>query len=207
MILASQSPRRRELLARAGFRFLVRPAQVDESWQPGESPTEHVMRLARDKARAIQASPADMVLAADTVVVVDEEILGKPSDTAEAAAMLRKLSGREHYVYTGVCLRHRDREMVDYETTLVRFAILSDREIAAYVASGEPMDKAGAYAVQGLASKFIERIEGCYFNVVGLPVAKVYRMLKAMGWNAEQECQQSNTNEATRPVDWPPALG
>jgi len=180
LILASQSPRRRQLLAGAGFEFLVRPADVDESWRPGEDPVTHVKRLARDKARAVAAGPDDVVLGADTVVVVDGEILGKPADAADAARMLRRLSGRAHQVYTGVCLKRGALELLDCEVTLVRFAALSEREIAEYVASDEPLDKAGAYAVQGLASKFIERIEGCYFNVVGLPVARVYRLLKSL---------------------------
>jgi len=181
LILASQSPRRRQLLARAGFRFQVRPARVDERWQAGELPADHVMRLARAKACAVPAGPEDIVLGADTVVVVDGEILGKPADAADAARMLRRLSARTHEVLTGVCLKSGAAELVDCEVTRVRFAALTEPEIQAYIASGEPMDKAGAYAVQGLASKFVERIEGCYFNVVGLPVAKVYRMLKALG--------------------------
>ncbi len=182
LILASRSPRRRELLARAGFRFLVRPADAgaEESWREGEDPRTHVERLARAKAAAAEADPEDVVLGADTVVVVDGEVLGKPADAAEAVRMLRRLAGREHQVWTGVCLKRGARELVDSERTLVRFAPLEESEIQEYVASGEPLDKAGAYAIQGLASKFVERIEGCYFNVVGLPVAKVYRLLKAL---------------------------
>jgi len=180
LILASRSPRRQELLARAGFRFLVRPADVEESWRESEDPRAHVERLARAKAAAVSADPEDVVLGADTVVVVDGDILGKPADAAEAARMLRRLAGREHQVWTGICLKRGARERVDSERTLVRLAPLEEAEIREYVASGEPLDKAGAYAVQGLASKFIERIEGCYFNVVGLPVAKVYRLWKAL---------------------------
>lgn len=180
LILASRSPRRQELLARAGFQFIVRPADVDESWREGEDPGAHVQRLARAKAAGVAAAPDDIVLGADTVVVVDGDILGKPADAEEATRMLHRLAGREHYVLTGVCLKRGTRELVDCERTLVRFAALSDREIREYVASGEPLDKAGAYAVQGLASKFVERIEGCYFNVVGLPIARVYRLLKSL---------------------------
>ncbi len=180
LILASQSPRRRELLERAGFRFTVRPVIVDESWREGEDPESHVCRLAREKAHAAPAAEADVVLGADTVVVVDGEILGKPVDSADAARMLRLLSGRDHYVFTGVCLKRGNVELTGAERTLVRFAALDEAEIRAYIASGEPMDKAGAYGIQGLASRFIERIEGCYFNVVGLPVARVYRMLKQL---------------------------
>ncbi len=121
------------------------------------------------------------MLGADTVVVVDEHVLEKPQDAADARRMLRLLSGRDHFVITGVCLRSPGRLIVDSERTMVRFAPLTDEEIEDYVQSGEPMDKAGAYAIQGLASKFIERIEGCYFNVVGLPVAKVYQLLKEIG--------------------------
>lgn len=182
LVLASQSPRRRELLARAGFSFVVRPVEVDESRRPGEDAAAHVQRLAREKARAARAEPEETVLGADTVVVVDGEILGKPADVVEAAAMLRKLSGRSHEVFTGVCLRRDAVELTEFEVTRVCFVALSEEEVQEYVASGEPMDKAGAYAVQGLASKFVERIEGCYFNVVGLPVARVYRMMKQLGW-------------------------
>lgn len=178
LVLASQSPRRRELLERAGFQFTVCPTEVDESWREGEDPESHVCRLAREKARAAAAAENELVLGADTVVVVQGEILGKPSDRADAERMLRLLSGRDHEVFTGVCLKRGELELVEAERTLVRFAPLDEEEIRAYVASGEPMDKAGAYAIQGLASRFVERIEGCYFNVVGLPVARVYRMLK-----------------------------
>lgn len=180
LILASASPRRREILERAGIEFDIRAAGVDESAAAGESPREHVCRLARAKAEAV-ARPGDgIVLGADTVVVVDEEILGKPANAGDAARMLRLLAGRWHEVITGVCLRTDSRVIVDAETTRVRFALLTEDEIRGYVASGEPMDKAGAYAIQGLASKFIDRIEGCYFNVVGLPMALVYRQLQAI---------------------------
>lgn len=178
LVLASRSPRRQELLRRAGIAFLVRPADIEEAPLPGEEPRPHVERLARAKAEAVQAERGEIVLAADTVVVVDGEILGKPATPEDAARMLRRLSGREHLVMTGVCLRNGAHLDVETEVTRVRFAPLSEQEIADYVASGEPMDKAGAYAAQGLASKFIDRIEGCYFNVVGLPLARVYRMLR-----------------------------
>lgn len=180
LVLASRSPRRQEILARAGFAFRVQPASVDESLISGESAREHVLRLARAKAAAVEADAEEIVLGADTVVVVDGEILAKPEDTVEAARMLRRLSGREHRVLTGVCLRRGGEFRLDVETTRVWFARLTEEEIEDYVASGEPLDKAGGYAIQGLASKFVERIEGCYFNVVGLPVALVYRRLKEM---------------------------
>ncbi|HSB16169.1 MAG TPA: Maf family protein [Bryobacteraceae bacterium] len=187
LVLASQSPRRQEVLTRAGIPFLVRPAEVDESRLEDESPEEHVRRLAREKVEATAARPGDVVLGADTVVVVDGEVLGKPEDTSDAERMLRKLSGREHVVMTGVCVRATGGTEVDVESTVVRFVALSEEEILDYAASGESMDKAGAYAIQGLASKFIDRIEGCYFNVVGLPVAMVYRKLKQLGVPPEEE--------------------
>ena len=139
---------------------------------------DYVRRLAEDKASAVPMASGEVVLGADTVVVMDGEVLEKPRDAADALRMLRLLSGREHEVITGICLRMEGRKIVDMATTRVRFVALSDEELDAYVASGEPMDKAGAYAIQGLASKFIENIEGDYFNVVGLPVALVYRRLK-----------------------------
>jgi septum formation protein len=178
LVLASHSPRRREILSNAGIEFVCRPAAVEERREDGEDPRAYVERLARAKATAVDAAPGEIILAADTVVVVDQHVLGKPSDTEEAAWMLRHLSGREHEVITGICLRSGDRMLVDAETTRVRFITLSEGEIAEYAASGEPMDKAGAYAIQGLASKFIDRIEGCYFNVVGLPVSLVSRRLR-----------------------------
>ncbi|HEU0141804.1 MAG TPA: Maf family protein [Bryobacteraceae bacterium] len=178
LILASASPRRSELLASAGIRFTVRVSQVEERHVPGEDAWQYVKRLAEAKARTIESTPGEVVLGADTVVVVDDHILEKPADHADAARMLRLLSGRRHQVITGICLRGLNRITVDAETTEVRFVSLSEAEIDDYVRTGEPMDKAGGYAIQGLASKFIDRVEGCYFNVVGLPVALVYQKLK-----------------------------
>jgi septum formation protein len=177
LILASASPRRADLLAAAGIRFSTRPVEVDERPLDGELPPGYVLRVARDKARVGARSFDDLVLAADTVVVIDGLILGKPTDDADAARMLRRLSGRIHQVLTGVALQRRDREVASVETTSVTFESLSMDEIDWYVASGEPRDKAGAYAVQGLASRFVTRIDGSYSNVVGLPVARVYRMV------------------------------
>lgn len=209
LVLASASPRRQDLLRSADIVFTVQAADIDETPLPGEPPRECAERLAREKALAVLRTRAqDVVLGADTIVVVDDTILGKPADAADAARMLRLLSGRLHSVITGVCvvqsvasrqlpaasedrvrlsaqvppayeiLRTENQELrVASETTLVTMSELSDAEIRDYVASGEPMDKAGAYAIQGRASRWIPRIEGDYTNVVGLPVALVYRML------------------------------
>jgi septum formation protein len=178
LILASQSPRRRELLERAGIPFRVSVAGVPEYPAAGESGPEYVLRLSREKAFAVEG---ELVLGADTVVVVDAEILEKPADDDHARGMLKKLSGRMHQVFTGICLRTGERMQQDVCETHVHFMELTADEIDAYVASGEPADKAGAYGIQGLASKFVHRIEGDYLNVVGLPVALVYSMLKRVG--------------------------
>jgi septum formation protein len=192
LVLASASPRRRELLAQAGFAFTVHPAHIPEDPLAGEDPIAYVTRLAREKAEVVfrslsaednakqETAPkpgALVVLGADTTVTLDNEILGKPEDAADAARMLRRLSGRTHRVITGVAVVCAQRVDVAAEATAVRFLTLSDQEIDAYVATGEPMDKAGAYAIQGLAARWIPRIEGCYFNVVGLPLALVAAML------------------------------
>jgi len=182
LVLASASPRRQELLRNAGISFEVHPAHIPEDLLPGESAKECAERLARAKALAIARQRSnDCVLGADTVVVVDELLLGKPSDAADAASMLRLLSGRKHKVITGVCLVVGGQCSVGSETTSVTMSEISDKEITEYVATGEPMDKAGAYAIQGIASRWIPRIEGDYSNVVGLPVALVWRMLREAG--------------------------
>jgi septum formation protein len=179
LILASASPRRAELLHNAGIAFTVVPAHVREEPLPNETPLNYAQRLAREKASAIFAShPEDAVLGADTVVVVDEHLLEKPRDAEDAIRMLRLLSGRTHQVITGVCVLAERFERRESEITQVTFSQLSEDEIAAYVRTGEPMDKAGAYAIQGMASRWAERIEGCYFNVVGLPMPRVYRLLR-----------------------------
>jgi septum formation protein len=175
LVLASQSPRRAEILRQAGIPFEVRAGPVDETPLSQEAPEDYVRRLAEAKARAIPAGPDEIVLGADTTVVVDREILGKPADAADARRMLALLSGRRHEVMTGMCLRRGEERIGDHAVTAVWFAPMTAREIEDYVATGEPMDKAGAYAVQGAASKFIPRIEGCYYNVMGLPIALVYR--------------------------------
>jgi len=161
----------------AGIPFVVRAADVPEERRAGELPIDYVRRLAEKKAFAVPLLSGEVVLGADTVVVIDDHVLEKPHDTADAIRMLGLLSGREHEVITGICLRSEARKIVDTATTRVHFVAFTDEEIEAYAASGEPMDKAGAYAIQGLASKFIDRIEGDYFNVVGLPVALVYRRI------------------------------
>ncbi len=176
LILASGSPRRRELLANAGLEFEVRPAAVDETRRDGESAQDYVRRLSEEKARAAWRR-GEITLGADTTVVVDEHVLEKPLDEADARRMVALLAGRDHHVLTGFCLFDGERAETGVEDTKVVFGAMSPDEIADYAASGEPLDKAGAYGIQGLASKFIERIEGCYFNVVGLPVARVYEAL------------------------------
>ena len=181
LVLASRSPRRRDILQQAGIPFVVRPKDVDETPLPGEAARQYVTRIARAKANAAAAGltlDGEIVLGADTTVVINGEILGKPLDAADARRMLQLLSGQRHEVLTAICLRSASRVIEDCAETSVWFAPLSPPEIADYAASGEPMDKAGAYAIQGLASKFIQRIEGCYFNVMGLPVALVYRHLR-----------------------------
>jgi septum formation protein len=180
LILASQSPRRRELLALAGFEFAVRACPVKEVRRPGEDPGEYVERLAREKAEAAWTGADEIVLGADTTVVLGDRVFEKPADREDAIEMLGALAGREHTVITGICLRHAGGAIVDRESTRVRFVHMTETEIAEYVASGEPLDKAGAYAIQGLASKFVERVEGCYFNVMGLPLARVYRHWQAL---------------------------
>jgi septum formation protein len=182
LILASASPRRAELLTTAGIQFEPFPVHIDETQRDAERPSDYVRRLAEEKAHlALAKRPDALVLGADTIVVIDERILGKPKDPEDAAAMLRALAGRSHEVLTGVAvLVAGQTPRVAVERTRVWMSPLGNDEIAWYVATGEPMDKAGAYAIQGLASRFVERIEGSYSNVVGLPVALVYRLLDAV---------------------------
>jgi len=181
LVLASASPRRRELLSQAGFFFEVHPAHVNEDLRPEEDPIAYVVRLAREKARTVYGlleDPEAIVLGADTTVTLDGHILAKPDDSSGAGRMLRMLSGRTHRVITGVAIATSAGTEVAAEVTGVQFLTLTDEEIAAYIATGEPMDKAGAYGIQGYAAKWIPRIEGCYFNVVGLPLALVSTMLE-----------------------------
>ncbi len=182
LILASRSPRRHKLLAQLGLDFEVHPSNLDENATNHRLPEQLVEQLALEKARAVAARfPEALTLGADTIVVIGGDVLNKPADEAEARAMLRRLSGRTHTVYTGVALVHpaSRREVVDYEATQVTFAPLTDAEIDAYVATGSPLDKAGAYGIQDdFGAVFIRRIEGDYYNVVGLPLHRFYRMLR-----------------------------
>jgi septum formation protein len=179
LILASASPRRRDLLAQIGLHPEIIPAHIDESRHANEAPKAYVQRLALEKARAIHALHADAkVIGADTTVELDGTILNKPRDPEDAERMLRRLSGRTHHVHTGVAVVSRSGERSHVETTAVTFAAVPESALAAYVASGDPLDKAGAYGIQGFAAQWIPRIEGDYFNVVGLPLAAVARMLQ-----------------------------
>ena len=180
LVLASASPRRHELLLAAGIPHVVRPASISELRRPGEPPDDFVRRIAEAKARAVVASRRDIILGADTVVCLEGEVFGKPSSDEDAARMLRRLSGADHWVYTGICILSGTRNIVEVARTKVSFAELTEEEIQEYTRSGEPRDKAGGYAIQGLASKFVRSIEGCYFNVVGLPVSLVYSLLKSI---------------------------
>jgi septum formation protein len=189
LILASASPRRAEILRDAGFTFTVMSSAVDETPIPGESAQELVQRLADAKAELVAAravGPA-IVIAADTAVLIDGEILGKPRTTDDASHMLTRLGGRVHSVLTGVTLiRLPDAERRSFvETTLVHFAPLSPEDLAHYLTTEEPFDKAGAYAIQGRAGRYIPRIEGCYYNVVGLPLARMYHALSELGWSED----------------------
>jgi septum formation protein len=180
LILASASPRRHELLLAAGIPHRVEPADIPELRNAGEPPKDFVVRIAEQKARAIARIFGDIVLGADTVVCLDDEVLGKPASDADAARMLHLLSGRDHWVHTGICLISGARCVRDVSSTKVSFVYLEEAEIREYTQSGEPRDKAGAYAIQGRGSKFVGSIEGSYHNVVGLPVSLVYRHLKAL---------------------------
>ena len=193
IILASSSPRRAEILRNAGIAFEIRPTQIDETALPGETAHAMVVRLAEAKARAAAAQIGAglrecIFVGADTTVELDGEILGKPRDSAHAREMLAKLSGRTHQVLTGLFLLRLpdDASIAVVENSAVTFAPLGEKEIDAYVSSGEPLGKAGAYAIQGLAGRYIPKIEGCYFNVVGLPLARLYALLRELGWRNEE---------------------
>lgn len=186
LILASSSPRRRELLAQAGLTFTVEPAHVSEDLQPGEAASSYVQRLAIEKAQAVwnahhsQDTTGDplIVIGADTTVLCNHEILGKPANQSDARRMLELLSGRTHQVLTGVAAAYRGGTVSDVEITQVYFDLITERELTTYLASGEPLDKAGAYGIQGYAARWIPKIEGCYFNVVGLPLSRTLALVR-----------------------------
>jgi septum formation protein len=182
VILASQSPRRRELLNLVGISHEVRPADIDETYFPGEQPKAHAERLAREKAEVIaRQEPDAVVIGSDTIVVVDGDVLGKPADEAEAARMLRRLAARSHVVMTAVAVRWRGETRSVVEEVGVDFHPLTDSEIDAYIATREPMDKAGAYGIQGYGAAIVARVDGDYFAVMGLPVQRLVRMLREVG--------------------------
>jgi len=182
LVLASASPRRKDLLESIGVSFLVRPVDIDESARPGEEPVPYVERLAREKASE-QVGEGELVLAADTIVEIDGDLLGKPADAAAGRAMLRRLGGRTHSVHTGIALLMGDRIESAVEHSRVRIAELSDEEISWYIETGEPMDKAGSYAIQGIGGIFVESVDGSYSNVVGLPLTTTYRLFGTMEYD------------------------
>lgn len=192
LVLASASPRRAEILRNAAILFETYAASIDETRRPGELPADYIRRLALEKARAAASAVGNggetLFLGADTIVVAGQAVLGKPNSPEDARRMLRLLSGASHSVHTAVALVRRPKSMegVIEETTTVTFAPLSDDEIDAYVATGEPFDKAGAYGIQGIAGRYITRIEGCYFNVMGLPVARLWLFLREFGWREKR---------------------
>jgi septum formation protein len=193
LVLASASPRRAELLSAAGFSFAIAPAEVDERRRDEEPVEDYVGRLAVEKSRAVALiHPAAVVLGADTAVVVGDEIFGKPADDDDAARMLAALSGKDHVVWTGLAVTLGGETVSTVERSVVRFSPLSPQEVAWYVATGEPRDKAGAYAVQGLASRFVEEVRGSYSNVVGLPVSTFYRILRQLGVADQPGLRRSN---------------
>lgn len=189
LILASQSPRRKELMGLFHIPFLIRVADIDETMDPGLSPAREVARVSRAKAEAVAHDPQDVVIAADTIVVCDGQVLGKPTDEADAYRMLRLLSGRDHQVMTGLTVLRGDRRETCTEITDIHFRELSDREIYAYIATGEPMDKAGSYGIQGGAALFAEKMNGDYYNVMGLPVCRLGQILKALAPELTEEIQ------------------
>ena len=181
IILASQSPLRRELLERMGLSFSVRAADIDEAMEPGKDPAQEVARVSRAKAMAAPAGPQDVVIAADTIVVCGGRILGKPGTEERAAEMLRLLSGRDHQVMTGFTVRRGSTVLTQTEVSHIFFRPLDEGEIDAYVATGEPLDKAGAYGIQGLAALFVTRLEGDFYNVMGLPLCALAQQLRKLG--------------------------
>jgi len=184
VILASQSPRRRELLTLIGIAHAVRPADIDETVWPDEQPVPHCERLAREKAHTLAVQHPDaVVIGSDTIVVIDGAILGKPRDRADAIAMLERLSGREHAVHTAIAVAHQGETRSAVETVAVTFGALTRAQIEAYVGSGEPMDKAGSYGIQGLGATLVERISGDFFAVMGLPLFRLVTLLRDLGYD------------------------
>lgn len=182
LILASSSPRRADLMRRLGLTFIIRPADIDETYRPDEPPDDHAERLAREKALTISSqSPGAVVVGSDTIVVLDDEVLGKPRGPEDAVRMLQRLSGREHQVFTGVAVAADAEVVSSLERVRVRFRELSELECREYVETGEPMDKAGAYGIQGYGSAIVESIEGDYFAVMGLPIVPLLDLLRRMG--------------------------
>ena len=190
LILASASPRRKALLSLFGIPFTVRAADIDETMDPEKPPFDEVARVSRSKALAVSRGEEDIVIAADTIVVCQGRVLGKPRSEAEAAQMLARLSSREHTVYTGVAVKRGEKLLVEHEATQVRFRPLTEREIDLYIQTGEPMDKAGSYGIQGYGALLVEGIRGDYFNVVGLPICRLGRMLAQVGEDALAQCAQ-----------------
>lgn len=190
LILASQSPRRRELLAQMGLRFTVHAADIDETMDPGLPAGQEVARVSRAKALAVARGPEDVVIAADTVVVCQGKILGKPHTPERAVEMLKLLSGRDHQVLTGCTVLRGETVLSHLETTHLYFRPLSGEEIAAYVATGEPLDKAGAYGIQGLGGLFVRRLEGDYYNVMGLPLCALTGLLRQVGVPVLGTCEE-----------------
>lgn len=183
IVLASQSPRRADLLERLGLEFEVEPADIDEGYPEHEMPATYAERLAREKAIAVaHRNHGALVIGSDTIVVLDSDVLGKPEDEADAVRMLNRLSGREHEVFTAVAAVLGGRVESSVERVSVRFRALDEREIEAYVATGEPLDKAGAYGIQGFGSALVESIQGDYFAVVGLPVVRMLSLIRRLGW-------------------------
>ena len=189
LILGSQSPRRKELLGLFHIPFVIKIADIDEAMDPALSPAEEVARVSRAKAEAIPRGDDDVVIAADTIVVLENEVLGKPKDEADAVRMLTALSGRDHQVMTGVTVLRGNTALTHTEITDIHFRPLSQKEIAAYVATGEPMDKAGSYGIQGGAALFAEKMHGDYYNVMGLPVCRLWQMLRAIAPEIMEEDQ------------------
>ena len=189
LILASQSPRRKELLGLYHIPFTVRVADIDETMDPGKDPAAEVARVSRAKGEAVPRDPEDIVIAADTIVVLDGKVLGKPRDAAHAEAMLSALSAKDHQVMTGVTVLRGDQALTHTEITDIHFRTLSQKEIRAYVASGEPMDKAGAYGIQGGAALFAEKMHGDYYNVMGLPVCRLWQMLRQIAPELMEDTQ------------------